>query len=418
MASVRDIFSRHRWRILILVLLMCGLGSASWLWITGWLGPSAGPGRGFRAATVAVETAPVEMATLRDLRNFTGTLHARAAFDVAAKIGGRLESLTVDIGDRVAKGQVVARLDDEELVHEVQQAKAELGVAQAAFQEARSLLEVRESQLRRSRELFKKGIGAEAALESAQVARISQQARVEVAQAQVTQRQAALSVARVRLSHTVIRVDWSHNGERRVVGERYVDEGEMLTANKPLFSVLDITALTAVMFASEADYALLRPGLDVTLVADAYPNRKFQGRIARIAPQFRQESRQARMEVTVPNPERLLKPGMYVRVEVEISRAEGARVVPLQSVVDRNGRKGVFLVEGEPPVARFVPVRTGLAQQNQIQVIEPDLKGRVVNLGQHLLQDGSPVRLVDAPSAPGTPPATADGGKPTSGARK
>jgi len=128
-------------------------------------------------------------------------------------------------------------------------------------------------------------------------------------------------------------------------------------------------------------------------MADALPGRHFQGHIARIAPQFQADSRQARMEVSIPNAEQMLKPGMYARVDVQLAEAGDVTAVPQESVVVRKGGQGVFVAEGDPPQARFVPVRTGLEQNGLVQIVEPALQGDVVQLGQHLLQDGSPLRL-------------------------
>ena len=401
-------FMPKAWRLPGLIALSAMLAGAAWFWYEGSLGSIGNSGRGGRSKVVAVEATPVARDTVRELRTFPGTLHARAAFDLAPKIGGRLEKLNVDVGDVVKKGQVVARLDDDELVHLVHQARAELGVTRAALAEARSLVVVKQRQFERSERLFEKGIGAEMELEADRSQAEAQHARVQVAQAQVGQSKAFLRAAEVRLAYTVVRADWNDGNLERVVGQRYASEGEMLAPNKPILSVLDISSLIAVVFTTEADYARLRLGQPVELAADAYPGRKFKGAIARIAPQFEQASRQARMEVTIPNPDQLLKPGMFARVEVEIARSENAILVPAQSVVTRSGRKGVFMVDPEKSVARFVPVHTGLAQGDRIQVLEPALSGQVASLGQHLLRDGATIRLISGNN--GSAPAQRGGG--------
>lgn len=403
MMNFLPISLRKSWRMPVVAALAVALAGAAWLWNEERGNSAVGHGRSRRTAVVAVETTPVERVTVRDVRIFSGTLHANTAFDVAPKINGRLQQLVVDVGDPVTKGQIVARLDDDEQVQLVLQARAELAVARAALAEAKSLLVLRQRRFKRSRRLFEQGIGAEMDLEVDSSEADAQQARVQVARAQVGQRQALLRAEEVRLSYTVIRADWNGEGRQRVVGERYANEGEMLAANKPILSVLDIGSLIAVVHATEGDYPHLRTGLPVAVIADAFPERRFAGTVARLAPQFEQASRQARMEVTVPNPQQSLKPGMFIRVEVEVSRTRNAMVIPAESVVIRSGRRGVFLVDPEKSVARFVPVRTGLALGNRIQVIAPELKGQVASLGQHLLRDGAPVRLVSSSNGIGPP---------------
>jgi multidrug efflux pump subunit AcrA (membrane-fusion protein) len=84
---------------------------------------------------------------------------------------------------------------------------------------------------------------------------------------------------------------------------------------------------------------------------------------------------------------------MFVRVKIEYSRKEGVLSVPDEALVRRDGEQGVFLIEEDGQHVRFVPVRVGLVYEGRVEVLEPFLKGRVVTLGHHLLEDGSPVRL-------------------------
>ncbi|MBI3993186.1 MAG: efflux RND transporter periplasmic adaptor subunit [Candidatus Lambdaproteobacteria bacterium] len=342
--------------------------------------------------------------SLRDVRSFAGTLQAHSQFDVAPQIAGRLERLTVNIGDRVTRGQVVAQLNDDEFVQQAGQARAELGVARATLSEARSLLDVKRRQAERAEKLFVQHIGSEADLETAQAEAAAQQARLQVAQAQVTQREAALKAAEVRLAYTVIRAAWSDDAGPRVVAERYVNEGEMLAANKPILSVVETRRLTAVVQAAERDYPHLAVGQPATIMADAYSSRRVPGRVARIAPVFRETSRQARVEIEVANEEEALQPGMFARVEIEVGRAEHATVVPLEAIVTRAGETGVFLAEPTHQ-ARFVPVRTGIIQGALVQIVTPPLSGEVVTLGNHLLSDGVPIAPVDSHGAPQSRPA-------------
>jgi RND family efflux transporter MFP subunit len=382
---------------------------AAGIWFRADSASSTGPGRGGRGQPIAVETAPVERVTLRDLRGFSGTLRAEAQFDVAPKIAGRMERLLVDLGDTVRNGQVVARLDDDEAEQQVQQARAELGVAQAGLAEARSLLSVKQAQLGRIRQLHERRIAAQTELETAEVEAVAQQARVQVTQAQVTQREAALRAAEVRKSYTVIRAAWHGGSEVRHVGERYASEGALLAANQPILSIVETRLLTAVVSAPELDYPWLRVGQPATVRVEALPQRRFPGRIVRLAPVFRETSRQARIEVQVDNAEGLLKPGMFAAVEVEVGEVHNAATVPEAAVVTRDGRRGVFRVDAQQRRVEFVPVRTGIVEGGRVQIVEPDLEGRVATLGNHLLSDGAPVVLPEAQERGGAGPA---GGNP------
>lgn len=358
------------------------------------------PARVARSGGVAVEVAAVEKATVREAELFRGTLLARSQFIIAPKIAGRLEKLLVDVADKVTRGQRLAVLEDEEYRRQEDQAKAELAVAQANVGDARSALDVAKREYDRAQALRRKGIVSEAELERADAQLKAAEAKQEVALAQVTQMGAALKAAQVRLSYTEIVASWQDEPPARLVGERFVDAGAMLKANDPIVSILDISVLKAVVHVIERDYSKVRVGQAVAIATDAFPGRTFPGKIARVAPLLKETSRQARVEIEVTNPapEWPLRPGMFIRAHVEFARHENVTVVPLSSVVKRNGQPGVFLADPKDSKARFVPIRPGFVEGGRTEVLTPALSGWVVTLGQHLLEDGASVRLPEGPA--------------------
>lgn len=381
---------------MLLVLLL--IAGGWWLWFGR--DREVEPVRGPRATgAVAVEIAPVAVQDLNDIRSLSGSLNANAAFEVAAKIGGRVEEITAQIGDSIRRGQVVARLDDDEYVQQREQARAELAVARASVDEASSAMNLAETEYVRLQELYRQGIAAAAELERARADHAAAQARLKLAQAQVAQRQAALRAAEVRLGYTQIRANWSGGGETRLVGQRFVDPGATLAANTPVISVLDLDPLIAVVFVGEHDYVRLQPGQSAAVTAAAYGNREFPAKVVRMAPQLDEGSRQARVELAVANPEHRLKPGMFVQVRVVLASVPAATVVPQAALTRREGRLGVFLADAERSKVHFVPVTTGVTQSDQVQIVEPALEGWVVTLGQHLLRDGAAIRPVQADTA-------------------
>ncbi|MBN2490049.1 MAG: efflux RND transporter periplasmic adaptor subunit [Planctomycetes bacterium] len=352
-------------------------------------------------SAVAVVVEPVRRAAIRDLRTFPGTLQARSSFVVAPKIAGRLERLAVNVGDRLENGQTVAWLDDDEAIQQVEQARAELDVARAAVEAERSAAIRAGREHERVRSLGDRGVASVADRDEAWARLEAATAQLKLAEAQVQQRTAALKAAEVRLSYTQVAVSWHDGGGARVVAERFVDEGAMLAANTPILSVLEVEPLVAVVHVPERDYPRLSPGQDAVVVSDAHAGREFPARIARLAPFFRESSRQARIELEVPDPEAALKPGMFIRARVLLAQHEDAVVIPVDSVVRRDGKEGVFLADEAESCARFVPVRVGIVDGLRAEVLEPALAGRVVTLGQHLLENGTPLLVSEAGSGPG-----------------
>ena len=145
-----------------------------------------------QAAPAAVEAEPVERSTLKDIGEFSGSLMPSAQFVVSPMIGGRLEVLHVDVGDRVKKGGLIAELDDDEASQQVEQANAELEVATASIEDTQNGLLLAEREHERARALRDKQIASESELERAQAALRAAEARHRIVLALVRQRKAAL----------------------------------------------------------------------------------------------------------------------------------------------------------------------------------------------------------------------------------
>jgi len=349
---------------------------------------------------VPVEVVPVTRGPIELRRTFSGTLEAPARVVLAPKIAGRVERMDVDMGDPIQRGQVVALLDNDEYEQAVMQAQAELAVARANQVEAASSLEIAERELERMQTLRERGVASESQLDVARADHLTRKAAVEVARANVTRAEAALESARIRLGYTTVSANWSGGDDHRVVAERFVDEGDTVSASTPLLSIVELDPILAVVFVTERDYGQLEIGEPVALTTDAFPDQVFSGSITRIAPIFRQTSRQARVELNVANREHRLKPGMFVRVVVVLDRVEDATIVPIESLTRRDGVDAVFVVDPDGRHARLRPVRVGIRHGGRVQVDGPGIEGQVVTLGQQLLEDGSPIRLPGAEAGP------------------
>jgi RND family efflux transporter MFP subunit len=380
-----------------LILSLAGIGG--WLMWPGGGGHKdvrTAAGAGDEPRPVPVETAPIERGAIARRRIFTGTLEPQAEQIVSPKIAGRIEQIEVDLADAVTRGQVVAQLDNAEHVQAVAQAQADLAVAEANLAEAKSLLTIAERELERVEQLSKRGVSSESQRDIAKADQLAKEAHVAVTRAQVTRAQAALATARIRLGYTEVAASWRGGADARFVAERYVEEGETVSPNEQLFRIVELDPITAVFFVTERDYALLAPEQPAALRTDAFPGEVFEGRIVRIAPVFREATRQARVELTVENPDLRLKPGMFIRAEVVLEQVADATIVPEPALTTRDGEQGLFVLaeDGESVVWR--PVRVGIREEQRVQVTAEGLDGRVVTLGQQLLDDGSPVLVPDA----------------------
>lgn len=357
-------------------------------------GASAAEESGARVAPV--EVAPVEHGPIELRRIFSGTLESPAEFVVAPKISGRVERMLVDLADPVQRGQVVAELDNDEYEQAVAEAEAELVVTQAKVGEAESGLEIARRELNRVKKLQRRGVANESEYDTAEAERLARQAGLEVARAQVRRAEASLARAKIRLGYAKVTASWAGGDDERVVAARFVDAGQTVAANTPMLSIVELDPINGVVYVTEKDYPRLAPGQPVQLTTDAYPGETFAGRIKRVAPVFRQVSRQARVELTVANRALRLKPGMFVRAEVVLDRAANATIVPVAALVKRGGATGVFVVSEDEQVVEWRTVKVGIRHEERVQVTGDGVTGRVVTLGQQLIDDGSRITIPDA----------------------
>jgi multidrug efflux pump subunit AcrA (membrane-fusion protein) len=131
------------------------------------------------------------------------------------------------------------------------------------------------------------------------------------------------------------------------------------------------------------------------VTVDAYPSQHFKGIVARIAPILQQETRDAQMEVEVANNSLLIKPGMFSTIRVIIEEHTMTQVVPSRALIRQNDLYGVYTVAAGSDSVVFQTVEVGIVTPDRTEILSPVLTGRVVTLGQHLLEDGSRVILPD-----------------------
>jgi multidrug efflux pump subunit AcrA (membrane-fusion protein) len=414
-------------KFVLVLLVLAIIAMAGWQLYSRFVETDVQQKTGRAAVAVAVETRPIYKDTIHDVGVFTGSLEAKSRFDVAPKVAGWLKELLVDVGDTVERNQIIAVLDDEEFAQEVEQARAELQVAKANAANYASDLDINKREYERSKQLREKQIASASELDVSEASFNASQTRYKVSLAQVAQKEAALKTALVRLSYTKVRAFWEDVNQPstvsvtpsqkkqgrdgpaarrpqardtigdantpRVVGERFVDVGELLSVNQPIVSILENNPLTAVVYVIERDYPKVTIGQQAVVTTDAYPGRTFTGSITRIAPLLKESSRQARLEMEVPNPDHTLKPGMFVRARVEFARHENATLVPLPALVKRNNKDGVFVADTKNLKAHFVPITTGIINGEIVEITEPQISGLVITMGNHLLEDGSDITL-------------------------
>jgi HlyD family secretion protein len=344
----------------------------------------------------AYMTAAVTRGDVVETVEATGTLEAVTTVQVGTQVSGTIASLHADFNSRVAKGQVIARLDPSLLQAQVDQAQATVVRLQADADRAGVTLEDAQVKLRRARELFAAQLIPALDVENAEATLRQAQASVKASQAQVTQAMGSLNQARVNLNHTIITAPVDG-----IVISRSVDVGQTVAASMSaptLFIIAkDLAEMQVNASIDESDIGRIQPGQSVTFRVDAYPREVFRGTVSqvRLQPTVAQNVVSYVTVIDVPNPELKLKPGMTANVTVEVARADDTLRVPTAALRFRPADQqpttrgpAVWIEQGTQ--LRPVAVRPGISDGAFTAVTSSELaENAQVVTGQNLASGAS-----------------------------
>jgi HlyD family secretion protein len=344
-------------------------------------------------------------AVFRSTVTASGEIVAVRYAEVGSSVMGKLVSLPVREGERVRKGQVVARIDPVPAASDRDAAQALVRAAEADLAAARARAEDADRAYRRARELSAERLLPRADLDAAQAASEAAGAEADAAGRREAQARAQLARATDLLRKTDILAPLDG-----VVTRLPVREGEMVVIgiqNMPgttLMTISDLSGIDAEVKVAEADVLRVREGQPATVTLDAVPGREFAGQVTEVGASALPSTgsgaaaREFRVVVRLAHPDASLRPGLTCDAEILVGESKHALTVPLQAVVLRGTRggeqTGVFAVEDGRAV--FVPVEAGMIGGLEIEV-KGLAEGRSIVAGpwQTLrdLQDGAKIRL-------------------------
>ena len=339
-----------------------------------------------RTKPVPVKVAVLQPGDLNVIVNATTTSTVTSEHEVtlSAQRTGRVTTLGVREGDRVRKGDLIARLD---LSEESVQSESALAQSKATYQEA-------EKNYRRLEELFSKGMIAQQDLDMARKA-------YDVARSQF---EAAAQELQVRRDYSVIRAPFDG-----VVAKRATEVGELLLPGKEIVTLVNPDRIYVLATIDEVDVGRLRLGQSVKITVDAFPDENFTGAVRRISPIVsggKLETRTADVWIYFSRKDERIKPGMSADVEILISTLQNVLSVPSQAIVDRAGRKQIYRLEGnelkpgDRTTASLVPIEIGENNWISTEIREGLATGDaiVTTPGAEGLRDGARVLIEPDPS--------------------
>jgi membrane fusion protein (multidrug efflux system) len=310
-------------------------------------------------AAVSVLATTVTTRDFNDRFTALGTARAAESIEITSRVSSVVSRINFTEGQDVAAGQLLVDLDSKEI-------RADLAVAEASLQQSRSIYE-------RSLQLAD--------------TRIISQSQLEELEAKMKMDEALVQAAKARLDNASIRAPFAGT-----LGLRRVSLGDLVGPETVITTLDDTRSIRLEFTVPEGFLAEIRTGMDIAAASVVYPGRIFKGTVASIDSRVDPVTRAVTVIAQIPNPERLLKPGMFLTVDLERARRQ-VLMVPEEALSPRQGKQYVFLVQDGRAVERevaigarapgLVEIRTGLAAGDVI-----------VTEGIQRLRDGIPLQVL------------------------
>jgi RND family efflux transporter MFP subunit len=310
---------------------------------------------------VDVAVVRVSAGTIESALEISGTLAARTRVGLKPKLPGRLETVTVDVGDRVSAGQVVATIDRGEIDAQLDAVVAAVDVTRAALESAEASLANAVIEHDRAKVLFESGALPRQRLDAAQTAHRSAVAQRDLARANLAQAEATVRRTREIQRDASVRAPVAG-----FVVERNYDAGA-IPGDLPVVVVADIRQLKLEAGVSELEAGRLKTGLPAAVSVQAKPGERFAGQLVAIVPEVDERNRHFRIEVRVANPDGALLAGMYATARLVLATADDALTVPREAVTSREGKRVVLKVDADQVTP--VPVVEGLGDGRRVQIV-------------------------------------------------
>ena len=276
------------------------------------------------------------------------------------EIAGRLVEVLFDEGQAVTAGTPLVRLEAQTFRAELDRAKAALALSTENF--------------RRTESLSRRGATAAQALDEARAALATAQAEVDL--------------ARFRVDHATISAPFDG-----VIGLKEVSVGRYVEPGDELVALERIDPLNLDFRLSERWLTKLKPGDVVAVTVDAIPGRQFEGRIVALDPQVDVNGRAVQLRATVPNADRVLRPGLFARITLELDQRPDAVLVPEAAIVLQEAGPMLYRVEDGKAVA--TKITTGVRRDGMVEITEGVAPGVTVIVNGHVrLRDQLKVEIV------------------------
>ncbi len=313
----------------------------------------------------------------RDSLPALGSLKGHRETKLGFEKAGIVELLNFKEGDLVAKGALICSLNKQESLIKVRHAESRV-------EEAKSNLSLADNKLQRMTKKYQIGGTSKSLYEEALLEYERSTHTVEIAK---------IDVENAKLELAKCDIFAPYEG---LIGNKYVEIGETITPNTLVCDLIDVDYMIVQIGVVERDIEKIKVGQHVSIFVDAYPDREFLGKVEMLSPIVEGQSRTFSVEIKVANPQKLLLPGMFARVKINVFEKKKALIIPSSALVRFRNKVSVFVVNEQTQIVNERPVSVTYSTTDYA-VIDRGLKaGELVVVGdQHALADGTPVRIAE-----------------------
>jgi RND family efflux transporter MFP subunit len=340
---------------------------------------------------VSVKLHKVDRGRITSFLEVTGTTLPIEEARVGAKVEGTITEIFVDEGDTVKKGQVLVRLDPKDFLLDIDRTTAALRTSQAELETAKHDLEQKSKDWKRISALYERRVIAKHRYDSMMASYSIAQSKVREYEAMVKQRQAELGLAEKKYKDSEVRAPLSG-----VVTKKFLHEGEVSSLwayNWETLELMDISKIKVECDVSEKWKNRLKKGLEAEVLADAYPEEKFKGKITTINPMVDPIKRTFKIKIVIPNPEKQLTAGMFARIKIVLESKGQALLIPTKDILERTDGNFIFVVEDG--IAHQRKISLGIKEEFWVEVTQGLKEGEFVVIeGSHRLQDGYQIEAI------------------------
>lgn len=324
---------------------------------------------------VRVDVIRAEIESMREIVEGIGTLEAMETVELKAETAGLVRELNFEGGRPVEAGQVLVRLEDDEL-------QRELDARQAALDAAREQEEIARTTFERIEELRAEGVVSAQRFDETRT-------ELDRALAEIERLESEIALVRERIDNTVVRAPFAG-----IISENQVDVGDYVKVGALLATLYRVDPLKIRFTLPERYLDRIEVGQAVELKVDAYPERRFEGVVTLVAPAVDAMTRDVRVEAQLEEGSDALKPGVFARAMLVLATREPRPVIPEEALVSTREGYEVFVVEEGRAHAR--PVETGLRRVGRVEIVEGLEGGEwIVRQGQMRLSEGTAVERME-----------------------